>query len=45
MSKQQNSSCLPTRLCEVIRPGANPIVTASMMFTDWMPALKKLSRT
>ena len=45
MSKQQYSSCFPTRLCEVTIPGTNPIITASIISTDWIPALNRLSNT
>ena len=43
ISKQQYSSCLPTRLQDVIIPGAKPIVTASIRSTECIPALNRES--
>ena len=44
ISKQQNSSCLPTRLYDVTIPGTKPIVTASISSMEVVPALNKVSR-
>ena len=45
MSKQQNSSCFPTRLYAVTIPGTNPIVTASISSMEVTPDLNKVSST
>ena len=44
MSKQKNSSCLPTLRYDVTIPGTNPMDVASIRSMDRIPILNRLSR-